>query len=270
MLIRAAATVVLICVGILLLSACGLPLLIPPANPLIPSEIYDLWQENADGTLTPIATGLVGGPTNDVRLDLDLLPPICLTGQKIELAGTILKSPTPTMSLQAQEPNGQRISLHATLRPQRFVYGGNIVPFQGSLTFEGGCTGTKILKVVAAEEFYAFGSWTGTAQSASQQAIQVKETLESHGKNESIHQVTATLSIKAGVCSASSSKESSVSLPPGSPHYVITFLMDNRSTITAETTADVLHPNVPRPTQFTIVGGPCNRQTFTANLRHHE
>jgi hypothetical protein len=46
--------------------------------------------------------------------------------------------------------------------------------------------------------------------------------------------------------------------------------MDNRSTITAETTADVLHPNVPRPTQFTIEGGPCNRQTFTANLRHHD
>jgi hypothetical protein len=269
MLIRASGTVVLLCVGILLLSACGLPLLIPPAHPTIRANSFDVWEQKEDGALVPIGWGWVDGVADDIRLELHMLPSNCLAAQKLELAGRVVAGSPPSMHLTARQVGGEVLVLDANLRPQPIVYSVNTLPFHGSLSFDQGCTGPKTLKIVAGEEPYPFGSLAGISRSATNARIEIDEVLETTGtRPQSIYQVTAALHIKAGDCSADTLKDSELAMPTGSPHVAINFLMDNHSTVFAETAIDVLHPNAPYATRFTIHGGPCDGQTFEAALRH--
>ena len=63
---RIALSVVFLCVGVLLLSACGLPELIPPAHPWVSANNFILLVDQPGGPPRQVGTGSIAGYADHV------------------------------------------------------------------------------------------------------------------------------------------------------------------------------------------------------------
>jgi hypothetical protein len=266
---RAAVTIVLLCVGVLLLSACGLPFLMPPIHPPIPSENLVLYRQESSNALVPLGWGSIRGHKEDVRLELTLLPTNCLARERLELAGAITGTPSPTLLLRVQRTDSQTVEMEGILRPQSMKYGIDVLPFHGSLTLNSGCTGSQTIHILATASPDLLGLWEGTTEIEGHTPVQIRETVVPNGSGGplAIHLNHGFLTLRGEVCSASGNQSGEATFPIGTTQFTLTFLMDDHSTITAATTINPLVRYAARKTRFTVSGGPCDGRTFTADLR---
>ncbi len=161
---RLAVATIFVCIGILLFSACGLPLGPPPRlRPQIPRGEFFLY------TLGPqpraIATGVLEGTTDtrDVRSSLTWLAPGCLKGQQVYLAGPLSTPTSASLALHSRSPGGPQVTLTATTAPTYRPTAIEVLPFAGTLTRSGSCADVSNLPVEARLSISLADTWRGSA-----------------------------------------------------------------------------------------------------------
>ncbi len=131
---RFAIATVIVCIGILLLSACGLNLS-PPIRPL-PQVLASRFAVYTLGVQPELlATGEIDGTTDLTHIPgrITFATPDCLKGQQIELTGSL----SPTLYLSSV--TGLAVRLIAQTSPLYHPRTIEAVPFAGVLTRSGTC-----------------------------------------------------------------------------------------------------------------------------------
>ncbi len=98
---RLAVAAVFLCIGILLLSACGLPLA-PPARPRPQTVFTNFALYTPDHHL--VATGVLDGTTDLQHIRAELHFADCLASRPIDLLGAL----NPTLVLHSDSATGPR------------------------------------------------------------------------------------------------------------------------------------------------------------------
>jgi hypothetical protein len=260
---RIAVSVVLICVGVMLLSACGLSMLIPPRQPELVTNTLVLWDMSQGSTPTPLGLLRLSGPANHIDASLVVKEPNCLKDEKIYLTGTVVKSHSPELTLTQKPDQPEFLQLQAKLPPQPMVYRIDAAPSNGSISFGSGCASAKIYQFQARDFPKLLGTWRGSAATPQQAAI-VETIYWEHPTRYDIPQ--ATVELRHDACFLKGETTSAVELPSVPQHFTLTFKMDANAILTADTTVDVLTRNTPLITRYSVKGGACDGQTFTAIL----
>jgi hypothetical protein len=265
MVTRIAVSVILICIGVLLLSACGLGMLIPPRQPEVYMASLVLWDVNQGATPVQLGALRLSGPANHIDADLVFQQPDCLKDQKLYLTGSILKSGPPHLTLTQKPGQPELLQLKANLPPQPMVYSIDVTPANGSFSIDSGCAAGKTYQFQARQSPYVLGVWRGTAGPA-QQGTMV-ETI-SWEQSSRFDNPQATIEFRHNPCFQKGETTAAVELPTVPQHFTLAFKMDTGATLTADTTVDVLTRNTPLITQYSVHGGACDGQSFTATLHH--
>ncbi len=265
MVIRIAVSVVLICVGVLLLSACGLGMLIPPRQPELYMASLVLWDVNQGATPMQVGVLRLSGPANHVDADLVFDKPDCLQGQKLYLTGSVIKSRSPELTLIQKSGQPEVIQLKAYLPPQPMVYSIDLTPANGSVSVGSGCDVGKTYQFQARESPYVLNVWRGATSPPQQGTIVQTIHWQSHTRFDDPQ---ATIEFRHNPCFQKGKTTSAVELPSVPQHFTLAFKMDTGAILTADTTVDVLTRNTPLLTQYSVHGGACDGQSFTATLHH--
>lgn len=131
---RIAVTTIFLCIGILLLSACGLSLRpAPRIRPVFVGGNFALY----DSAHTLLARGSIysASDAHNVAGSLTFVAPDCRKGRQIALTGTI----DPRLFLRSVPNQEVDALLWSNTRP---VYGANtisLLPFKGLLSVRGAC-----------------------------------------------------------------------------------------------------------------------------------
>jgi hypothetical protein len=264
---RIAVTTILICITVMLFSACGLPMLIPPANPNLNYQTLILWQQHTTEPPNAIAYLSLYGSTSNVKAHLRVLQSPCSSPDQIELIGSINRATAPTLALHnaqlgPDQPKPMRLS--GTLAPQHMVYTASIAPLEGELTFPSGCK----LTIHGREAPKLFGEWRGTTDSRSQ-PIHISHKFLFKSGSRTFSKYETFISLDGAPCFSQAVAQSQIRYNEDTAQFSTTYTIGPVTTLTAETTIDVLAHNTPLHTRYTIHGGPCDGQTFTATLRHN-
>ncbi len=264
MLIRAAVTVVFLCVGMLLLSACGLPMLIPPRQLELYGASLVLWDVTHGSSPTNLGILRLSGPTNHLEASLLLKQPGCPGDLQLYLTGSVVKSRPPHLSLTQKPGQPDSIQLQADLPQQPMVYSIDLAPASGSFSLDSGCASGRMFPFQARELPDVLGYWQGSTPPPQVGAITEAIGAQSRAGNAA----QATIEFQRNSCFRKGETASPVDLPTVPQHFTFAFEMDSGAVLTAETTVDVLSRHTPLITHYSIAGGACDGQSFTATLHH--
>jgi hypothetical protein len=263
MVTRIAVSVILICVGVMLLSACGLGMLIPPRQPELYMASLVLWDVNQSGTPTQLGVLRLSGPASHIDADLVFDKPDCLQGRKLYLTGSVVKSRSPELTLTQKAAGEELVLLRGNLPPQPMIYSIDVFPASGSFFIGGGCAAGKLQVFQARELPEVLGNWRGSAAPAQQGTI-LETILWEHPTRFNAPQ--AIVEFRHNPCFQKGETTSAVELPSVPQHFTLAFKMDTGTILTADTTVDVLTRNTPLITHYSVHGGACDGQSFSATL----
>jgi len=268
---RAAISVILICIGILLCCACGIPNPIPPRRPPI-SEDLVLWTLDPNGAPTPVANLLLFGNTVHIDASLSFQTPPCLAGKSIFLSGGISSQPNPTLSLAEKSSESAVVQLTADLQPQQAIYRFKTAPFDGILTLPPTCSPVANLPVKARVYPQLAGKWRLAADPPNaslslQQSVRIESRVFDRDA-QTLSTYSATLDLAGAACTFHGRATSVVS--GYHSHYSLTFQSaDGQTSVFADADIGVFNDRTPIHTRYTIHGGVCDGKTFTATLLPH-
>jgi hypothetical protein len=264
MVIRVAVSVVLICVSVLLLSACGISLLIPPRQPVVMSTSLVLWDVSQTSIPTQLGTLRLSGAANHIDADLVLKQPDCLKDQQLYLTGSVARAHTPELTLTQKPGQSEPLQLNAALPAQPIVYTVDVSPSSGSLSIGSGCAPARTFQFQARELPEVLGTWLGSAAPTPRDTIIERISSEPARRFD---QPQATIEFRHNLCFHKGETTAAVELPSIPQHFTLAFKMDTGAILTADTTVDVLTRNTPLITHYSVHGGACDGQIFDATLR---
>jgi len=268
---RIAVSITAICIGIMLLSACGFA----PINskPYVQYNDFVLWLQ-APGSPPQLAGfGRIGGPSyTQVGSTLTLLEPACLNRQILYLTGSLHNTPAPSLDLHAKLATGQQIQMHAVRPPPANEYSSNAIPAAGTLTLQGGCASGSTFNIFARFPPELHGQWLGSALPRPDSPLTIDEAMsQSSFDDRGDTHVSAAITIFGQPCFTRGQASEKAAVPFNSRSFTLNFKMDDGSTLTAATTLPPPQLDAPISAievHYNISGGPCDGQAFTATLHH--
>lgn len=263
---RIAVTIVLLCIGVMLLSACGLPELIPPKSPAVYTDYFFLWQQDAGSPPVRIGTLRISGVANQIAAKLSLDTPSCLENVDLYLAGTVVKAAAPVLTLRSKPAQKQAVELDATLPSQQMVYSVNVAPFKGRLTVDSGCAPETSYLIQGRRELDIDGYWHG--KSPDPNPFSIYESIQARRYGDKDYLRHAEIRFAHNPCFQTGETTADTRVSPTDQHFSLDFQMNTGATLTAETTVDVLAPGTPLTTHYTVHGSTCDGQTFSTTLHH--
>jgi hypothetical protein len=263
MLTRIAVVTVLFCIGILLLSACGLAP--APSLPYIEVEDFVLWQVSPDHPDRLLGTGRVDGIPGDVHASLVLLEPLCSQHTEFNLVGRMTAGTSSSSLTLSDRKNPDQLSLTGVFSSRRHGLTNYVLPFSGSLNLNNFCGHTGALPVEARLTPTFRQSWHSKQSAKPSVFLSLEKTEPSSGQSAyewgSIAVFDSACFRRGSFVAMRGAAQTSLDA---------TFTMDDGSTVFAAGLPTALERKKVPPIRstFTISGGRCNGQTLQVDLTH--
>lgn len=270
MLTRVSIALSLICIGTLLLSACGWS---PDLSPYLPLETFVLWQTNAGVPPTILGSGEIMVDASDFDATGTIFPSQCSPQRSFKLRGSYLPG-TPPRDAIAQ---GNNSVSGITGDLAGVVHGGkhnrSVLPVSGSMTIQNWCHGSFVANVEARPGPDFKHTWHSFDRSNGH--LNVDLTLkQTNPDGNGIAWIWGDVNVhrnKSNNCwmgraltphkLTNQQTESTFALPQADGQRVESIILTNLPT--------TLNPAPPAEFESTvhITGGPCDSQTFRVTLK---
>ena len=237
---RMAVATILICIGILLLSACGIPLgPAPRARPQLIGSRFAVYTHTPQPRL--IATGGIEGTTDTqhIRGYLTFAAPDCLNGQQIELTGAL----SPTLTLHSRQSTGAQILLRAATSPLYQPLSIQAVPFAGELSRTASCANLSPTAVDTRAIPDLAAIWRGSATGAQGALYAITMRLTRQTFPNGRISLTGTLTVDGPRGLVVAKIDHSIIDPPETARLELAFTDGDVRTITLSTASTVLDDN---------------------------
>ena len=270
LLIRVSIALSLICIGILLLSACGWT----PPNPR-DAYLHDefvLWHTNSGMAPTIVGEGSIYGSPQRVLGRARIFGSRCGEQRTFGLSGTALPGPAPFTIRLYSDPIKLQPDPHLSLVLGGTTHGssGNVsmLPLAGSMTLENWCGNREVMEIEARPGPALRHRWQRLAEAGSPEPLAAYLTVnQTVADGNGVSWVWGTTSVVHGRCRLVGKIPAHVAATQPLAETSVSTLAGPTFTLT--NLPATLNPDPPTEIHTTvhISGGACDGQTFPVTVK---